>query len=221
MLDQIKWIIKAPSYFLEGENWFKEVSALRGKAFFDHGKRPNFRQAHGEFRDQDQFETLCYHVLAYHDKKIVGTIRILPLEYPYPCVSSLICANDQIFIPLIEEMLDSHERVAELNRLAIDKNYKEPKLAFYLIAVAMAVKNHLGCFGIGNSNRYLFDRLYSKVLGAHLFSKNAGPYFSTVHHEEMYLFYFDKEKEDRTFFLKKMIEDVSIHVSTFLPGEKS
>jgi hypothetical protein len=81
----LSWQVRSPlSDSMSGADessceWLDEVRALRGAAFFDHGRRPKFQTADGCFRDSDPIDLYAWHVLAYLGGRLAGCVRIYPL----------------------------------------------------------------------------------------------------------------------------------------------
>src|SRR5215469_10127590 len=61
-------------------DWLKEVRSLRGSVLFDNGRRPHFKTGNGRFCDADPIDLYAYHILAYDRMRLIGCVRVYPLE---------------------------------------------------------------------------------------------------------------------------------------------
>ena len=192
-LSQVRWDIKTAHEMDDG--WIKKLSHLRGEQFYEQGKRPLFRLANGEFYDQDEFDSVSLHVLAYDNEKLIGSIRLLPVKPPcYHCISSNIVGEEN-FIPIIQSLFKNKNRLLEINRLAVHHQYHHLNLAVYLCAAVWVLADQLGNLSFANGNKALLDSFHLKHLGGVYFEKHAGPYYSEHYNDpEIYLIAIDKTR---------------------------
>lgn len=221
--DTLDWQIKMPSQvqmqIQKKEPWLNEVSELRGQVLYQNGLRPQFKLPDGHFYDQDEFEGLCYHILAYQQDRLIGAIRLLPLKPPFfHSISSYILGENQ-FQELLEGFLEQKHacldstHFMEFNCLVVHPDYKHLNLGIRLCALAWVIASKLNYTVFANANKKLIENYYIKYMGAEFFPKNSGPYFSPLFNDkEVYLFYIDKDKMSRYFLeqVEKVEQEVTI-----------
>jgi hypothetical protein len=124
--------------------WLDEVRALRGAAFFDHGRRPKFKIADGCFRDADPIDPYAWHVLAYFGDRLAGCVRIYPLAgNSLPCLTETLLGEQQFRETLL--CLGRHRNNAiEIGRWVVDPALRAqsslaPGIGVQLAAAAGAI----------------------------------------------------------------------------------
>jgi Acetyltransferase (GNAT) domain len=100
--------------------WLEEVSALRGAALFDNGRRPKFKTRDGRFTDSDPIDPYAWHVLAYLGDWLVGCVRVYPLAgNSLPCLTESLLGEKQFRETLLR--LGRHRNNAmEIGRWVVD-----------------------------------------------------------------------------------------------------
>ena len=180
--------------------WLDEVSALRGAALFDNGRRPKFKTGDGSFTDSDPIDPYAWHVLAYLGARLVGCVRVYPLAgNSLPCLTERLVGEKQFRETLC--CLGRHRNNAiEIGRWVVDPALRAqsslaPGIAVQLAAAAGAIaialvkrsedENAIAIFSAGSrDNQY---RMLSRI-GLRQVS-GIEPLLSTQYEDEIRVMY--------------------------------
>lgn len=172
--------------------WLRELQVLRGRVFYEEGLRPFFQVAENQFLDKDNFDLICYHILAKINNKIVGGIRLLPLSPHRSCVTEEIIGKAP-FDELIQACFgDKIIGLSEMSRWFVDPKYHATRIGPYLVYAVWALANHLRLAFIANSGRKT-KNFITHYGGAYL-SKCPGSYYSEKYNDEIHILFFDKKR---------------------------
>jgi hypothetical protein len=152
---EIVWSLKPPPG-KEPALWRDELSAFRGKALWNNGRRPHFLRHDGAPRDFDSIDDLAWHILARAGGQLVGCARVLALSG-----NNRALADDFFGRETLEHALSTTglavNSVAEVSRWIVTpsrngRGVKTPgglqPLGFALIASTVVVARRLGCDAI-------------------------------------------------------------------------
>lgn len=201
--EDFSWVIKMRDFFHEKEPWIDDLAELRGESLYDHGKRPAFLHANHTFYDRDEFEAISTHILTYHQEKLIGAIRLLPINPPdYSCIASQIVGKR--YRKIMENLFYQIPKMLEINRLVVHKDYQHFRLGVFLCAAAFVAADNLNYLSTANGNIELLKTFHLKHLGGCFYPEEAGPYVSQHYNDnDIYLIYFNK-KLYSPFFLRQM-----------------
>jgi hypothetical protein len=100
--------------------WVDEVRSLRGAAFFDNGRRPQFKTDDGRFADADPIDLHAWHVLAYAGDSLVGCVRVYPLAWGGPqCLTERLLGEEQ-FSEMLSRLGKHRDNTIEIGRWVVD-----------------------------------------------------------------------------------------------------
>lgn len=182
--NQTQFKLKSPGSFGINEDWLEQFCELRAKVLYNEGSRPYFKQPDGSFDDQDEFETSCYHLLAYRNAQLVGGIRLLPLESPYRCISSKIVGEEHFVKIIVEHYLKHNLRPAEVNRWVVEKKFQNTRIGLELAAGVIELSNILGFTLIGNGNSEKKANFHITHSGCVIISGNKDTYQSKIYNDD-------------------------------------
>jgi hypothetical protein len=146
----LSWDLRAP--LVEGTSdcpggsppeWLNEVRSLRGAVLFDHGRRPHFRTQDGHLFDADPIDLYSYHILAYSGLRLVGCVRVSPLNGNGPCVTEKVL-GENAFSELLHRLGRHRSGTVEIGRWIVDPEYRASgRPAIQLAAAAAALARTL------------------------------------------------------------------------------
>jgi N-acyl-L-homoserine lactone synthetase len=129
-------------------DWLAEVRALRGKAFYEGGRRPAFRTPAGAFLDPDPIDRHAFHVLAYDGAKLVGCVRLYHLDLDGPACLTEKILGEKMFSQMLRTLGARRDEIVEIGRWVVDPDYcaknRDFGLSVQLAAASAAVANALG-----------------------------------------------------------------------------
>jgi hypothetical protein len=99
-------------------DWLGEVREMRGRVFYDDGRRPFFRMNDGSFGDPDPVDLNAYHLVARSRGRAVGCARIVP---PENILSGFIASiiGRQRFDQILQDLGTHRERTCEASRWVV------------------------------------------------------------------------------------------------------
>lgn len=101
-------------------DWLGEVRSLRGTAFYDNGRRPQFKIDDGCYQDSDPIDLYAWHVLAYAGGSLVGCVRVYPLaEGGPPCLTESLIGEEQ-FSEMLLRLGKHRDNTIEIGRWVVD-----------------------------------------------------------------------------------------------------
>jgi hypothetical protein len=121
--------------------WLTEVREMRGKIFYDQGRRPFYRLPDGSFHDSDPADLYAYHVIARSQGRAVGYARVMPLEVPLGFISSII--GIERFEHILRDLGTTQEHACEAARWAVVPEWRGG-LGHRIVAASWAVARWLG-----------------------------------------------------------------------------
>ncbi len=188
-----QWEIKLPFNRdpTQSYDWLEPVNEMRGYTLYENGYRPFFKTGSNQFSDRDDFEFASYHILAKIDNKTIGCIRLLPLSVNLECVTSEI-VGQEIFTTAINSFTQEIDHLAEVSRWIVHPDYQETMVGYHLGYAVWSLANYLGYRFIANGGRKS-NKLITQY-GAVYLPNYAGPYYSEKYNDNIYIFYFDKNK---------------------------
>jgi hypothetical protein len=125
--------------------WLEEVRQLRGRAFYDAGRRPYFRLPDGSFRDPEPSDPDCYHVIARASGSAVGCSRVLPVTSPRSFTFGAI--GKSRLAAILRDLDVPPEQVCEGSRWTVAPEHRGT-LGPRLVGAAMALSRWLS-FRVG------------------------------------------------------------------------
>jgi len=121
--------------------WLSEVREMRGRVFYDQGRRPFFRFADGSFHDSDPADLHAYHVIARSQGHAVGCARVMPLAVELGFLSFTI--GVERFDRILRDLGTTQERACEAGRWAVVREWRGG-LGHRIVAASWAVARWLG-----------------------------------------------------------------------------
>jgi hypothetical protein len=101
-------------------DWLDDVRSLRGAAFFDDGRRPQFKSDDGRFVDSDPIDFYAWHLLAYAGVTLVGCVRVYPMiGGGPPCLTELLVGAEQ-FSKMLLRLGKRRDSTIEIGRWVVD-----------------------------------------------------------------------------------------------------
>jgi hypothetical protein len=122
--------------------WLDEVSEMRGRVLYDGGRRPSFRLPDGRFADPDRLDRHAHHLLARVDGRLVGCVRVVPVNGACGLTEQLLGANH--FATALRVLGVERSRTIEGGRWMVDPTCRASRLAALLAAGGVAVARALG-----------------------------------------------------------------------------
>lgn len=149
----LSWALRQPSVSCADEpnrascTWLESVRSLRGRVFFDNGRRPLFKTSAGGFQDPDPVDPYAFHILAQDGPKLVGCVRLYRLRAGGPpCLTERILGEDR-FLGLLKSLGVPRTSIAEIGRWTVDPDYRtrtqDLGLGLRLAAAAAALAQRL------------------------------------------------------------------------------
>jgi hypothetical protein len=124
------------------EDWLTEMREMRGRTWYDQGRRPSFHKSDGGYSDADPIDLDAYHVIASRAGQVVGCARVLPLKDVTSCsISATI--GDQRFQRILQTLETAWERTCEASRWVVVPECRG-ELGPRLVAASWAVAHWLG-----------------------------------------------------------------------------
>jgi Acetyltransferase (GNAT) domain len=121
--------------------WLAELREMRGRVFYDQGRRPSFVKTNGDFEDADEADLDAYHVIARSQGQSVGCARVAPLaNIRCGLVSSAI--GEERVITLLRELGTTRERACEASRWVVVPEFRG-ELGPRIVAASWAVARWL------------------------------------------------------------------------------
>jgi hypothetical protein len=100
--------------------WLDEIRSLRGAAFYDNGRRPQFKSEAGFFTDSDPIDLYSWHVLAYVGDNLVGCVRVYQLNADGPpCLTESLIGAEQ-FSEMLHRLGKHRDNTMEIGRWVVD-----------------------------------------------------------------------------------------------------
>ncbi|WP_296709599.1 GNAT family N-acyltransferase [Rhodoblastus sp.] len=155
----LSWRLKEPpGWKLDRDNngptldWLAEVRALRGKAFYEDGRRPAFRTPAGAFLDPDPIDRHAFHVLAYDGAKLVGCVRLYHLDRDGPACLTEKSLGAEMFSQMLRTLGARQDEIVEIGRWVVDPEYRAKNRDFGL-SVQLAAASAVVADAIGKASR--------------------------------------------------------------------
>lgn len=121
----------------------QSICLFRSFVLYDAGFRKDFGQRGNSFGDIQYSDFESYHVVAYQDSEIVGTVRITPATTETVASSVL---GEADFNYLLDRLVADKKSAVEINRLMIDERFRKQKLGQTLMYAAVALVDQIwGC----------------------------------------------------------------------------
>lgn len=117
----------------------KEICMFRSKVLYDNGRRKKFSQDGSLYGDLSLEDKNSYHLLAKHQGKLIGSIRMTPPGNRNVAISVLGLDGYLQFLNNINADIKS---TFEMNRLMIDPQYQAMGIGKFLIFGSIALVNH-------------------------------------------------------------------------------
>lgn len=204
--------LKKPGAFNLQGTWLKNYVELRARVLYNKGERPFFKKNDGSFNDTDEFEADSYHLLAYKQERLIGGVRLLPLQYPYHCVSSKIVGKD-VFNRIISEFFIQTDRFpAEVNRWVVDPAFQNTRVGIELMGVILVFAQSIGLTVIGNGNKTKTEHFHATHTGGFIFPGTTAYQSDVYNDNEIVLYFIDKSKMSP--FLLKVVNKVMPFIKT-------
>jgi hypothetical protein len=145
-IPQVIWRVEPPTETGEpnsaAEEWVGDLWSLRGLVYYADGRRPQFRVGENKFCDADPADFRSYHVLAYSADRMIGCVRVLPLESCTVTTERLV--GIERFRQLLNALRITRSEVMEGGRWAVAREYRKSHLGMHFIAGGIALGAHLG-----------------------------------------------------------------------------
>lgn len=124
-------------------SWLDELQELRGRVLFDNGRRPNFLQPDGRYRDPDPLDVVSYHLVVRWGGVIAGCARVTPLTHGTRGVVEHTLGTDG-FERMLATIGASRGITSEASRWIVAPEFRGGSLAFHLVAASWAVGQWVG-----------------------------------------------------------------------------
>ncbi|WP_217651711.1 ThiF family adenylyltransferase [Mangrovactinospora gilvigrisea] len=120
------------------------VRRLRARILFDHGRRPDFRTALGEFEDDQELDFGAWHFVARDgDGEALGYVRLCVPEVGEQFQTRAFLGAERYAALLREHGLDAADTY-EHSRLVVEHRARKLGLGIHLNAAAIGAARHLG-----------------------------------------------------------------------------
>jgi hypothetical protein len=120
----------------------RELTALRGRVFYAQGRRPQFLTANGEFADEDEHDSVAFHLIGSSGDQPVAACRLV--RFPDVATTDF---ERRVGSEAIERIIGAlrigRGDVAELSRWVVDPRFRHAGLGAQLIAGMWALAAHL------------------------------------------------------------------------------
>jgi hypothetical protein len=121
--------------------WLAEVREMRGRVFYEEGRRTFFRLADGSFHDSDPADLHAYHVIARSQGHAVGCARVLPLDVGLGYISFTI--GIERLEHILQDLGVTRGHACEAARWAVVREWRGG-LGPRIVAASWAVARWLG-----------------------------------------------------------------------------
>lgn len=119
-----------------------EISEFRGKILYENGRRPIFKNGNG-FSDPDVIDNFAYHLLGRDNQRIIGYVRLLPVDTG--CLSMTEKFLNPLQFRLMLTEFGSHKReIIEGGRWLVEPSYRSSNLAISLAIGGISIAKQLG-----------------------------------------------------------------------------
>ncbi len=176
--------------------WLDELQELRGRVLYDNGRRPNFLQPNGSYRDSDALDLVSYHLIVRWRGHIAGCARVTPLTQGTCGVVEETLGTDG-FETMLAAIGATRGRTSEASRWIVAPEFRGGSLGFHLVAASWALGQWLGAqigfVAAGTRNRQ--DTMLIRM-GAR--STNLPKVHSEEFDDELHILHFDVQRPSRS-----------------------
>jgi hypothetical protein len=125
--------------------WLREVREMRGRIFYEDGRRPFFRRPDLSFDDPDPADMNSYHVIASFEGRRVGYARIAPFSGSVPGFISSTIGAEKLH-PILRTLNTDEAHACEASRWVVVPEFRG-RLGSWMVAASWAIARWL-CYDI-------------------------------------------------------------------------
>ena len=125
--------------------WLREVREMRGRVFYEDGRRPFFRMPDLSFDDPDPADLNSYHVIASAEGRPVGYARIVPFCGSMPGFISSSIGVEKLY-SILHTLNTDEAHACEASRWVVVPEFRG-RLGSWMVAASWAIARWL-CYDI-------------------------------------------------------------------------
>ena len=122
--------------------WLRELREMRGRVWYDGGRRPFFRKSDGAFDDADPADLYAYHIIVREGGRPVGCSRLVPLLPGRPSFVVQYLGEDT-FARILRRYSARRQRTCEASRWVVVPEHRNG-LGAHIVAATWAIAQRLG-----------------------------------------------------------------------------